>query len=271
MVVCPVPAIASPFTTAERALIRYEFMVRFGQAPSLTDGIWLKTWRGGERAGQPKVPPAVASMPARGLVEGRAAARDAGDAHPARSTPSPSPLAPVPRRRRKPGGGARRLIRPPEPAHAEEATFVKPNLPFARLIFGITLWLTAIVFPAVAEDRIALSCFGGIIGGGVVTFIAPNGVVSRYDCAGPGEARCAAPQPLGDDSAAYARWTAALDRAGFKAIEKQSFGNVTCDLTRERGGQVHSVAFNGLPDSSSGLPSAVATVVRELGTWNNRR
>lgn len=55
-------------TTAERALIRLEFMVRFGQEPRLADGIWLRTWRGGPLAGQPKVPPAVASLLARGLV-----------------------------------------------------------------------------------------------------------------------------------------------------------------------------------------------------------
>ena len=70
-----VPAAPSPSTTAERALIRYAFMVRFGQAPSLADGIWLKVWRAGERSGQPKVPPAVASMVARGLVEVQAGVR----------------------------------------------------------------------------------------------------------------------------------------------------------------------------------------------------
>ena len=55
-------------TPAERALIRLEFMVRLGQAPFLADGIWLRTWRGGPLAGQPKVPPAVASLLAPGLV-----------------------------------------------------------------------------------------------------------------------------------------------------------------------------------------------------------
>ena len=80
MVSSSVPATPSPFTTAERALIRYEFMIRFGQAPSLADGIWLKVWRSGERAGQPKVPPAVASMVARGLVEVRTGTRIAARA-----------------------------------------------------------------------------------------------------------------------------------------------------------------------------------------------
>ena len=59
----------SPFIAAERSLLRHEFMVRFGQAPSLADGIWLRAWRGGPQAGQPKISPAVASLLARGLVE----------------------------------------------------------------------------------------------------------------------------------------------------------------------------------------------------------
>ena len=57
------------FNTAERNLLRLEFMVRFGQPPSLADGLWLRRWRGGPQAGQPKIPAAVASMLARGLVE----------------------------------------------------------------------------------------------------------------------------------------------------------------------------------------------------------
>ena len=63
------PLPPSPFNAAERALLRYEFLIRFGQAPSLAEGIWLRTWRGGPQAGQPKIPPAVASMLERGLVE----------------------------------------------------------------------------------------------------------------------------------------------------------------------------------------------------------
>src|ERR1700710_2308693 len=59
----------TPFNTAERNLLRSEFMIRFGQPPSLAEGIWLRAWRGGPQAGQPKIPAAVASMLARGLVE----------------------------------------------------------------------------------------------------------------------------------------------------------------------------------------------------------
>ena len=59
----------SVFTTAERDLIRNNFMVRFGQAPRLDDGIWLRTWRAGDQAGQPKIPKTVAGLIKRGLVE----------------------------------------------------------------------------------------------------------------------------------------------------------------------------------------------------------
>ena len=63
------PLPPSPFSAAERSLLRHEFLVRFGQAPRLADGIWLRVWRGGPQAGQPKIPPAVASMLDRGLMK----------------------------------------------------------------------------------------------------------------------------------------------------------------------------------------------------------
>ena len=68
----------SPFDAAERALLRHEFFPRFGQAPSLADGIWLRTWRSGAKAGQSKIPAAAASMLARGLLEQRPAAGPGG-------------------------------------------------------------------------------------------------------------------------------------------------------------------------------------------------
>ena len=58
-----------PFTAPERDLIRRELGMRFGQFPSVANGVFLRTWRGGPQAGQPKVPPAVRSMLERGLVE----------------------------------------------------------------------------------------------------------------------------------------------------------------------------------------------------------
>jgi hypothetical protein len=69
---------ADPCTNAPRSLLRLEFFPRFGQAPSLADGIWLRTWRSGAKAGQPKIPAAAASMLARGLLELRPAAGPGG-------------------------------------------------------------------------------------------------------------------------------------------------------------------------------------------------
>ena len=57
------------FTAAERDLIRTEFMVRWGQAPSLSEGIFLHRWAGGPHKGKPKLKAPVQSMLARGLVK----------------------------------------------------------------------------------------------------------------------------------------------------------------------------------------------------------
>ena len=38
----------SSFTTKERDLIRRELCRHFGQDPRIADGIFLRTWRGGE-------------------------------------------------------------------------------------------------------------------------------------------------------------------------------------------------------------------------------
>jgi hypothetical protein len=62
----PLPA---SFSLRERALIRQQMSEHFGQHPRLEDGIFLRIWRGGPQKGQPKIPPAVQSMIARGLVE----------------------------------------------------------------------------------------------------------------------------------------------------------------------------------------------------------
>ena len=66
---------ASPFTAPERDLLRRELCRHFGQDPSIADGLFLRTWRAGERRGQPKIPPAVQSMLERGLVELRTTIR----------------------------------------------------------------------------------------------------------------------------------------------------------------------------------------------------
>ena len=61
------PDLAS-FTTSERDVIRREMGQRFGSFPCLADGVWLRTWRTGERKGQPKIPPAIQTMMERGIV-----------------------------------------------------------------------------------------------------------------------------------------------------------------------------------------------------------
>jgi hypothetical protein len=75
----PAPAFsdrpAAPFTAPERDLLRRELCRHFGEDPLVADGIFLRTWRGGERRGQPKIPPAVQSMLERGLLELRSTAR----------------------------------------------------------------------------------------------------------------------------------------------------------------------------------------------------
>jgi hypothetical protein len=60
------------FAAQERDLLRRELGRHFGQDPAAADGLLLRTWRAGPQAGQPKLPPAVQSLLARGLVAVRA-------------------------------------------------------------------------------------------------------------------------------------------------------------------------------------------------------
>ncbi|PWC29064.1 hypothetical protein CR165_10785 [Pseudoroseomonas aestuarii] len=57
---------------SERDLLRRELCVRFGTRPKLADGIFLRVWRSGPLAGQPKVPVAMQDMVDRGLMVVRA-------------------------------------------------------------------------------------------------------------------------------------------------------------------------------------------------------
>ena len=59
------------FTAQERELLRRELSRHFGQDPAVADGLFLRRWRSGPQAGQPKLPPTIRSMLARGLVEVR--------------------------------------------------------------------------------------------------------------------------------------------------------------------------------------------------------
>jgi len=60
------------FTPIERDYIRQELGISFGVAPLVSQGFFLRTWKGGPRAGQPRLPKAVETLVARGFMEVRA-------------------------------------------------------------------------------------------------------------------------------------------------------------------------------------------------------
>jgi hypothetical protein len=59
---------AETFTPAERAYIRSELDRYFTTLPSVAEGLMLRTWKTGPRAGQPKLGPAAQSLLDRGFV-----------------------------------------------------------------------------------------------------------------------------------------------------------------------------------------------------------
>jgi hypothetical protein len=59
------------FTALEREYIRQELGLSFGTYPSVAKGFHLRTWKSGPQAGQPRLPKAVESLVARGLMEVR--------------------------------------------------------------------------------------------------------------------------------------------------------------------------------------------------------
>jgi hypothetical protein len=60
----------TPFTAAERELIRAEFRARGGQPYPLDDRIWLHRWAAGPQKGQPKLSrTAIRTLLERGLLE----------------------------------------------------------------------------------------------------------------------------------------------------------------------------------------------------------
>ncbi|MEO8923801.1 MAG: hypothetical protein ABI330_13430 [Caldimonas sp.] len=63
-----VPATAMTLTPAKRDYIRRELDMLFSTFPTMAEGFQLKIWRGGPRAGQPKVLPAAKSLLERGLM-----------------------------------------------------------------------------------------------------------------------------------------------------------------------------------------------------------
>ena len=56
------------FSPKEREYLRRELDMFFSTYPTVAEGLFLRTWRGGPHAGQPKVPPAAASILARGWL-----------------------------------------------------------------------------------------------------------------------------------------------------------------------------------------------------------
>ena len=59
---------ATRLTPDERAYVRRELDLFFSTLPRVADGFYLRTWRGGPRAGQPKLPLAAQGLVARGLM-----------------------------------------------------------------------------------------------------------------------------------------------------------------------------------------------------------
>jgi hypothetical protein len=59
---------AETFTPVERAYIRSELDQYFTTLPTVAEGLMLRTWKTGPRAGQPKLGPAAQSLLDRGFV-----------------------------------------------------------------------------------------------------------------------------------------------------------------------------------------------------------
>jgi hypothetical protein len=60
---------ALPFSPSERSFLRQELAAAFGHFPKLSQGIRLQIWTTGHRKGEPKVPPVLAGLVARGIMD----------------------------------------------------------------------------------------------------------------------------------------------------------------------------------------------------------
>jgi hypothetical protein len=60
---------SQPFTAPERDYIRAAMGMHFSHYPTLAEGMYLHSWHSGPLQGQARLPKAVQSMLARGLVE----------------------------------------------------------------------------------------------------------------------------------------------------------------------------------------------------------
>jgi hypothetical protein len=118
--------------------------------------------------------------------------------------------------------------------------------------------------PALAEDRIATWCGGGVTGGGGGREITADGNIKSFRrtlAAGS-----ASETPLGRDEAAYRRWRAALDEAGFATLRYRQPGNMSCSLVLHGAGGRHDVTWAGNTPPPA-LPQAVRAVFEELSRW----
>jgi hypothetical protein len=61
-------ALTAGFTFTEREYIRRKLDQLFNTLPTVAEGFQLKTWRGGAKTGQPKLPPTAKSLLERGLM-----------------------------------------------------------------------------------------------------------------------------------------------------------------------------------------------------------
>ena len=57
------------FTAGEREYIRRELDQFFSSLPTVAEGFQLRVWRGGEKAGQPKLPPSAKHLIERGMMQ----------------------------------------------------------------------------------------------------------------------------------------------------------------------------------------------------------
>ncbi|WP_439548269.1 hypothetical protein [Falsiroseomonas sp.] len=119
----------------------------------------------------------------------------------------------------------------------------------------VTLGL-ALATPAWAQSPVTAWCGGGVTGGGNGTRITPDGTITRLSRNTAGSPEVAT--PLGQDEAAFRRWTAALAAVGFSRLASQPPGNMTCTLSQ---GTTTLRWPGGQP------PEAVAGVFAELRGW----
>jgi len=60
--------LSAPFTEAELEFLKRRFDVQFGEAPAISDGIVLKTWKSGAEKGKAKLPAAMKSLVERKMM-----------------------------------------------------------------------------------------------------------------------------------------------------------------------------------------------------------